>query len=108
MRKLIQKLQKPQFDFPATLLFLESCACFFGSDLIDHLFALFEEEKGIILGQAQLALNGGKIIQLTGAKGAMIGTIKEWLFHQVTEGFVVNNTDELIKHLQDNLNLFDL
>jgi tRNA nucleotidyltransferase/poly(A) polymerase len=106
IRQLIQKMQKPQYDFSATKILLD---CYY--NYYDHgesLFDLYEEEKTIILNQHQLALSGGEILELIkDINGKEIGKIKQWLFNQITNGLVTNTTAELIDYLKKNYKLIN-
>lgn len=101
IRRLIQKIQKPQYDFSATKILLESYYNY--HDHGESLFDLYEEEKSIILSQHQLSLSGGEILDIIkNINGKQIGKIKQWLFDQVTCGLVANTNQELIDYLKHN------
>lgn len=106
IRQLIQKVQKPQYDFSATKILLD---CYY--NYYDHgesLFDLYEEEKSIILSQHQLALSGGEILDIIkNINGKQIGKIKQWLFNQVTCGLVSNTSLELVDYLKQNYKLIN-
>jgi tRNA nucleotidyltransferase/poly(A) polymerase len=105
MRRLIQKVQKQQYDFSATQIVLDTYICYYNQG--ESLVNLYEREKNIILNQQQLALSGEKIGNILGANGKKIGAVKQWLFNEVTEGYIINETERLIDYLHKNIDLFN-
>lgn len=85
---------------------IDTYCCYY--DEAKSMYDLYEDEKDIILNQSQIKITGNQIAEhFYGIKGKQIGKIKEYLFEEITNGNVMNITDDLIKYL-DSIDIISL
>ena len=101
VRKMIQIVDKNRDQDLKDYYLLGTCFDFRDSDVYDWL----KHDENIVRTTAEVKLGGNVLQDKYNFKGKEIGVIKQWLFDEITDKKVCNDTDLLEMHLKSYLKI---
>jgi tRNA nucleotidyltransferase (CCA-adding enzyme) len=106
MRKLLQATEKLCPNYGVEYVHdMIRYVCLLDNIDFAPFISLYERNKGILLSPNNLMLDGNTIMDVYGLSGSKIKELKLKLFDLVTEDIIENDKNELVKFINNNMNM---